>query len=182
MSEIKSVIEIAMEKTKHLKMTEEETERFKKDELIKKAEGLLSRYLSGKLELEKLKGEINSQKREREELLQSVLLYLINSITIVKNPKHALEALKHLLENDAKEIVLRKIEDTFVRFEQDEQREYKNFQLKLKEELQLKGFSGSAVLPNVESSKKWHHYLKDLTNRYEEEITVLKKKLIQHFK
>ena len=182
MGEIKSAIEIAMEKTKHLKMTEEETERFKKDELMKKAEGLVNRYLSGKLELDQLKGEINSQKGERGKLLQSILLNVINSITIVKNPKRALEALAHLLENDAKGIILCEIEDAIATFEQEKQRVYKNLHSKLKEELQLKGFSGSAVFPNIESSKKWHHYLKDLTNCYEEKITVLKKQLIQYFK
>jgi len=184
MGDIKSAIEIALEKTKHLKLTEEESKQLKKEELKQKAEGLVYRYLSKQLDLEQLEKEINKEPEDtKESLFRFVLKHCVDSITMECDLKSILSGLGYFLRDKEREtLLIKKIEASFNNYENKKANKYKQIAEELKEELKKEGFSGNAVLPNVESSNKWHHYLRDLSNRYQEEIAILKKKLIQPFK
>ena len=52
MGEIKSTLDIIMEKTKGLTMSEEERTSFKEKELTGKVKGLVQKYINGFLRLE----------------------------------------------------------------------------------------------------------------------------------
>ena len=58
MGEIKSTLDIIMEKTKGLTMSEEEKEAFQKKETEGKVRGFLQRYLDCVIDLERLKAEL----------------------------------------------------------------------------------------------------------------------------
>ena len=55
MGEIKSTLDIIMEKTKGLTMTEEEKTAFKSKEMEGKVKGALQKFLDGILDVERLK-------------------------------------------------------------------------------------------------------------------------------
>jgi hypothetical protein len=180
MGEIKSSVEIAVEKTKHLKMTREESERFKREELMHKAEGLANRYLSGEYNLEQVEDEIEKTPQgEQEELLHTVVSYFTHDIALRKSPQLALHALRQFLKDSKKEVVLRKIEEVFTLYDKETHIEHQKVTSLFKNELQKKGFSGSAVVPNVEESRKWHQSLQEITTRYESEITHLTHHVLQ---
>ena len=58
MGEIKSTLDIIMEKTKGLTMTEEEKTEYRQQELTGKVRGLIQKFLEGVLKLEKFKVEV----------------------------------------------------------------------------------------------------------------------------
>jgi len=68
MGEIKSTIELMMERTKNLTMTDEEKAELRRKELAEKAKGWLVRYLDGILSLEDLKAEMMQESEDVREL------------------------------------------------------------------------------------------------------------------
>ena len=73
MGEIKSTLDIIMEKTKGLSMTEEEKKELKKTEIEGKVRGLLNKFLEGILDLERLKREWSNLGEDRQEIAREVL-------------------------------------------------------------------------------------------------------------
>ena len=76
MGEIKSTIELMMERTKNLTMTGEEKAQLRQKELTEKAKGWLVRYLDGILSLENLKAEMmreSEDSRELKKIIQPVI-------------------------------------------------------------------------------------------------------------
>jgi hypothetical protein len=76
MAEIKSTIELMMERTKNLTMTGEEKAQLRQKELTEKARGWLVRYLDGILSLESLKAEMMQESediRELKKILQPLI-------------------------------------------------------------------------------------------------------------
>jgi len=65
MGEIRSTMDIIMEKAKGLTMSEEEKETFRKKETEGKVRGFLQRFLDGFIDAERLKDEIGSLGEER---------------------------------------------------------------------------------------------------------------------
>ena len=65
MGEIKSTLDLVMEKTKHLSLSDEEKQSQKKAELEKRVNGLLQKYQDQVLSLEQLLGEYTRLKQER---------------------------------------------------------------------------------------------------------------------
>ena len=58
MGEIKSTLEIIMEKTKDLTLTEEEKKEFKQKDMAGKIKGIIQKFLDGTLDLNRFKTEI----------------------------------------------------------------------------------------------------------------------------
>jgi hypothetical protein len=58
MGEIRSTLDIIMEKTEGLTISEEEKRAFQKSEIEVKVRGLLQRFIDGILDIERLAGEV----------------------------------------------------------------------------------------------------------------------------
>ena len=63
MGEIKSTLDLVMEKTRHLTLSQEEKEDQKRIEVNKKLQGLLQKYQDNLLKKENLKKELNKLKK-----------------------------------------------------------------------------------------------------------------------
>jgi hypothetical protein len=78
MSEIKSTLDLVMEKTRHLTMSQEEKEAQKRIEANRRLQGLLQKYQDNLLKKENLKKELDSLKIAYEldvdEMLADLLL------------------------------------------------------------------------------------------------------------
>lgn len=66
MGEIKSTLELVMERTRHLQLSAEEKARQKKDDFDKRLAGLLQRYADGGLSVDLIKDRIGSLQAELE--------------------------------------------------------------------------------------------------------------------
>ena len=69
MGEIKSTLDIIMEKTKGMTMSDEEKRELKKKELSDRLKGLIQKFLDGILTYEDLKGEISANDEDERELM-----------------------------------------------------------------------------------------------------------------
>ena len=74
MGEIKSTIDIIMEKTKGMTISENEKQEIKKKELIGKIRGLIQRFMDGVINLDGLKIEIASIEEDQEKIIREAVM------------------------------------------------------------------------------------------------------------
>lgn len=173
MGEIKSTLDLVLEKTKHLTLTPEEKEQQKRDEARKKIKGQVQKYIDGGLNLAKFADELTDMQSTygsmaidllRAELLGGLLVGRDNTLRLV--------LLKEICQIDPFE--LRSILDDYNDEIQSTTRERAR---KLAERLMQKhSISGSAVVPNVEMDKVWQTEVVAIHTKYDQRLKQEKAK------
>jgi hypothetical protein len=152
MTEIKSTLDLIMEKTKGLSMTPQEKEALRREEWLKKAKGWIQKFLEGWVDLEKIKDEIdlNSNPPEWEFLLKKEIITGLHPEA--KNEKR-LQLLQYLLHLSPDPYL--KVFDAFNRRIEQEKNRQENL---LRQNLADQGISGAAVLPNLDLAPSWRRF------------------------
>ncbi len=151
MGEIKSTLDIIMEKTKGLTMSEEEKEAFQQKETEGKVRGFLQRHIDGVIDLERLKTELSGlgesvQASARELLKQECL----GRIELGVDNARLLQVLQEVLEFQTS-----RIEKSLSDYGHELRKRRKKREQELLKGLKKRGISGSAVIPNVEADAEW---------------------------
>ena len=169
MGEIKSTLDIIMEKTKGLTMSEEERTSFKEKELTGKVKGLVQKYINGFLRLESLKIEITALEKNQEGSLKNVLINeLIPRINFEGDNGLLLEIMDVLEGIDAAHI-MELIADINHALDNEKSIREKERIAQLIE----KGISGSAINPNINADPDWVEYKAKKMKEFEERVRVL---------
>ena len=74
MGEIKSTLELAMERTKHFSVSEKERDEIKQKEALRKATGFFHRYREGHLSLNDILKEVERMERKTAATVKEYLL------------------------------------------------------------------------------------------------------------
>jgi hypothetical protein len=169
MGEIKSTMDIIMEKTKNLTMTEEEKKAFKRQETEGKIKGLIQKYVDGLMGMKRLKEDIADLRAKREEELE----HLIRKETMAliqpgESNAPLLEILSSVAGMDTDPI--RKLLDEFDRKIEHERAGREEV---LGEELRKKGISGSAVIPNLDADEEWAKVLSEARDAFGKDLNSL---------
>lgn len=166
MAEIKSTMDIIMEKTKGLTLTEEERRKIGEEEARRKVNGLVQRYLDGRIDMAKVTEEVGPVPEVRREFfLQEMKRNLLERIDPALDHGPILSLLASLPGVDVGALQ-REIE----RF-RTETRERRRLQEKaLLDEFEERGIRGDAVVPNVEADPRWQGYLKEAKARFGERV------------
>lgn len=152
MGEIKSTLDIVMEKTKHLTLSAEEKEQQKFDEARKIIKGLIQKYLDGRLNIEKFADELAGMQKAYGSMVNDLLRKeLLGGVHVVRDNKLRLTLLSEICRIDPTGI--RSILDGY----KDEIKTVTQARARtLKDLLANKhSIAGSAVVPNVEMDKVW---------------------------
>ncbi len=162
MGEIRSTLDIIMEKTKGLTMTEEEKRELKGRELAGKVKGLIQKYVDGIIDLDRVKSEVAAAGEGEKDMFRRAMIE--ESMDRIA-PGQDNEAVLRILDNttgvDIKPI--RKIlADYKSKMDEEKNAREKALMTKLKE----KGISGSAVIPNIEADPQWKCYLADIREEF----------------
>ena len=152
MSEIKSTLDLVMEKTRHLTLSQEEKEAQKRTEAKNRLNGLLQKYQDNLLRKENLEQELNSLKTTYGLNVDKMLAeLLLNRLKLGRNNKLFLELLSEFCELD-----LKGLEAIFQKFREAVKSATEERVGQIKSDLAKKRFiSGSAVVPNLEGDKEW---------------------------
>jgi len=167
MGEIRSTLDIIMEKTKHLTMTKEEKEEFRRKELMGKVKGLVQKFLDGKNDVKDIKSAIESEKTHKDirEILKNELIERIN-------PNNGNENIFQLLE-EVLEINTEPFKRAIKEF-QKRMTENKAIRLNnLRKKLADRGISGSAVVPNIALDKDWIQFYQRLVEKCKEDLSAI---------
>jgi hypothetical protein len=169
MGEIKSTMDIIMEKTKGLTMTDEEKQKFRRQEMEGKIKGLIQKYVDGLMGMERLKEAIAKLRaRKEQELEQLIRKETMALIQPGESNAPLLEILSSVVGMDPDPIV--KLLDDF-----DSKIEYERAgrEQVLREELRKKGISGSAVIPNLDADEEWVKVRSQTTRTFKDELKSL---------
>jgi hypothetical protein len=181
MAEIRSTLDIVMEKTKGLRMTDEEKERFWEEGISQRANGLCVRYLDGHMEWEDIEKEIlKGEAREIPILKKALLTHLVNSIRLSALNDRAMNAIDLLTTGREKEN-LKRINDLISIYLKTKKKREKRLRADLWAELEKIGISGSAVLPNVEDNPKWKAMESEIETEFNKKLQELKERLNKAF-
>ncbi|MEE8470617.1 MAG: hypothetical protein V3S51_04735 [Dehalococcoidia bacterium] len=176
--EIKSALDIAMEKAQRLgSLSSEESRRLKEDELAKAGEALAKRYQGG-LPLRDIEAQLGKSKEEdRAAVVRYMLAILVDAIDIkqVEGSEKVLVAVQHFSgDPDA----VQRIGDLFHEYqeagEKARQQNLGALEVAKRKELESRGISGSAVQSAAETSLEWLQIQHRLDSQYQERLSELK--------
>lgn len=154
MGEIKSSIELAMERTARIKLSQEEREKLRADEVHSKAKGLVNRFLEVDLHLREIEKELSKYDPDHRKELERLMFRLLSeALQLDRDNSLILEGLEKLKPESHKTTAqIRDLVSAYhKRREQELGKVTEGHRLRLKQ----MGISGSAVVPKVPESPEW---------------------------
>jgi hypothetical protein len=166
MAEIKSTLDIIMEKAKKFSVSEEDKKGFRRQELEGKIRGLIQKYVDGLLDLEKFNEEVRVLRGDEPETAGHLIREeAIARIQPGESNAPLLEILSSTVGMDTGPIK-KLLDDIDGKMKQERARREKV----LREELRNKGISGSAVIPNLNADEGWRITMSEAAQAFKERL------------
>jgi hypothetical protein len=166
MAEIKSTLDIIMEKTENLTMTEEEKGELRRKELERKIKGWVQKYMDNLINQEKLKSELKKEGKDKYPDLQEILKKeILERLQLDDNNVKIFQLIKGIL-NIKKDPFVKIIKD----FQKEVTREKSKILENIKKQLTKRRIFGSAVIPNVSLDTNWGNHYKNLEGEYKKRL------------
>ncbi len=178
MGEIKSTLDLVMEKTRHLTLSQEEKKAQQQIEVNRKLQGLLQKYQHKLLKKENLKKEVDRLKIAYDLNVDEILAdLLLNNLQLGQDNRLLIKLLQEIYG-----LNLSGIETIFQNFKAAVKSATEERVEQIRTDLSKKQFvSGSAVVPNLESDREWLSKLDYIKDRHDkmmnQEKAVLTKEL-----
>lgn len=155
MGEIKSTMEIIMEKTKGMTLSEDEKKELKKREIQGKVGGIIQKLIDGIISIEEFKIEMAALGEDRKDLLrQAVMDESLPRITVGENNSVIMKVFE--VTEGIDDSLIKELLDKTNQELMDKRREReKAIGISLRE----KGIWGSAVIPNPDADPDWIDYI-----------------------
>ncbi|SFM81797.1 hypothetical protein [Thermodesulforhabdus norvegica] len=176
MAEIKSTIELAMERTRHLVMTDREKKEMEYREHLEKIPGVAQKYLDGLMKEEEVKKALEELPEAIRENAKNKLIVSILEKTDEKLATKALSLLKSLTAQKGKHHV-EELEALVHHYESRLQGALEKISRDITEKLSRRKISGTAVRIIPEKSENYRR----LTREFHEAFTRAKEKCIEAF-
>ena len=169
MAEIKSTLELIMEKTKNLTFTDEEKKALRKKEVQGKVRGFITKFMDGVMNLETLgQGIASFEKEDHRAAKEIVVNECLSRIDPETDNTQIFDILEHVAAVDITS--LQTFLSDFLK-ELDHARAVR--EQELSKRIQEKGFSGSAVLPNLKADPEWTYFVQEVKTRFQKELQSL---------
>jgi len=169
MAEIRSTLDIIMEKAKTLTVTDEDKKEFAQKEIRGRVRGLFQKYLDGILSTQQFKAEMASFDKDRRPFAEKELLAeCLGAMTVAGDNQPLFEMLDQFLGWDIKPVL-----DLIDGFQEQLDEERGKRTLARIQALKAWGVSGSAVKANLEADSSWRDYLSDIQEIFQEKLRVL---------
>jgi len=177
MAEIKSTLDLVMEKTKKMEMTAEEKEELKRKEIFQKATGLFHRYLDGTISLTEIVREIGRLDPQSGARVKDILVsQWIEALSLTDDNERLLKGIDFLKDRNVEE-VNQKLHNLQDQYRSQKEVVKQEISLQLVEALRKEGIRGTGVVPNVEGSPLWKERLNILNQIYQKQMEEVKESL-----
>ncbi len=165
MGEIKSTWELVMEKLKGMEVTDEEKERFQRQEDLERAKRLFYPYFEGdERDWDKFREEVRRLNEAAfTEFLKLVSENLSFETGLTERQKKALETIF------GKEAVL-KVEELMERFKKRQEVEVEALKAELLQAFERRGIRGSAIDPNPRLHPRWLLVVDQVKRDFQKEL------------
>ena len=181
MEKIKSALEIALEKTAHLKRaTAEEIRRQKEEDIVILANGVVQKYLRAEYKLKDL-ASASERHPEKELMSQALWEQLVAAISLEKCD-NVLECLEFLAKDkeDVKQAAAkaREISEEFY-LEKNNRLHVLSDRVEqgIRQELSQQGISGNSIEIDVESTPQWQQGFHELEALFQARLELVKESL-----
>ncbi|MDH4264037.1 MAG: hypothetical protein OEW45_00225 [Deltaproteobacteria bacterium] len=176
MAEIKSAIELAMEKTKDLHLSRAEIQKLKEEEMKSKAQGLVHRFLEVDFHLKEVAKELMKfTPDERKPLEKLMCQYLSEAIRLDRDNDLIFQGIETLREESKP--LNRQIQQLLKKYREQKEKAYGEAEKNLLTHWEKQGISGSAVQAKVEGSQEWEKALSRFKPAFEKQLRVLQEEL-----
>jgi hypothetical protein len=166
MAEIKSTLDIIMEKANKFSVTEEEKQGFKRQELEGKIKGLVQKGLDGILDSERFQVELLALQTKEKDLVDQLLKEeLVTRLELEGNSQELLKMLEYGVGSASSGV--RKV---LADFEKKGEELKDSVRKTLLENFKKKEISGSAVLPNLDADPEWARIRSEMRRQLQAEI------------
>lgn len=167
MAEIKSTLDLVLERTKNLALTAEEKESFQRREREENLRGWTMKFFNGLTDLKSLKKEMERTGRGREEEVRKIMKELvIEQLDPAGDNKKAYQILEKILGTRKDPYVA--ASRTFQNGIASGQTEFlKKARLRLEES----GISGSAVCPDLSRDEEWNRFYQQALSDFRSQIS-----------
>lgn len=163
MGEIKSTLDLVMEKTKHLTQSQEEREQQKLQEVRQRIRGLIQKYQDSLLDQERFALALDKMIKTYDVIANDILLNeLLEDLDVNRDNKPQLALLKDICNMDITglESVYDGYMDELKLMTQERNQVLKN------DLAEKRSIAGSAVVPNVEMDKIWQANVVKINNQF----------------
>jgi len=173
-SEIRSTIDIMMERTRGMSLSEEEKESLRKEELGKRAKGFRIKLLDAASEADDILAPLGNEPEADRKLLFSYLWNeMADGIPADHHAQKHLDIMEKLPQATAKGELLNRFRELDKRFSKDQKKDKHKILAHEKKKLAALGISGTAVVPKMplETEEDAEHLtqLEDLKKKLREE-------------
>ncbi len=177
MGEIKSAIELAMEKTKKFALSDKEKEEMKQKEVLQKAGSLFHRYGDGRLSLNEVLKEVKKMEEGTAATVKkSLLSRWIDTLALNDDYEKNFKGIEAFKGQDIDE-VKRRFQQLLSQYQEEKEKLKEKTNLELTETLKREGIWGSAVAPKLEGSSPWKKENEKLDRSYTEKLEEIKEEL-----
>lgn len=167
MAEIKSTLDLVMERTKNMTLSEEEKKEQQAGEFVKKLNGLIQKYTDGILSLEHFGRDfekLDAGGLNRREMLAGELS---GKIGLEKDNDALFDLLERFCGTDVKKIA-GILDDYGHAFETARQKRIKSFGKQLQKSHSIRG---SAILPDLDSDEEWQRELAEIQIQFGQKLS-----------
>ncbi len=168
MGKIRSTLDIVMERTKGLSMTQEDKGRLKAKELADHAKACAQKYLDAKMSSREIQAEIQASGEGKEELLKVLKAELIGGMAPEQDNARIIDVLEALWGADRTKVL-----EAVRNKEEELHRQMSAHMDRLGAGLAAQGISGSSVIPNIAVDAAWQSSLVEARSRLQEEVVGL---------
>jgi len=169
MGEIRSTMDIIMEKTKNLTMSEEEKAQFNRKALQGKVKGLVQKFLDDLISLPSIRLEMESEKKKHpaqaEELLKGELMERLEPDSNNEKVFQLLEEILGIDTNPFKRVI--------TEFQEEVTKERALKVEGLRKKLAEREISGPAVVPNPDLDETWSQFYKESKRACKERLAIM---------
>ena len=177
MGEIKSTLDLVMEKTKNLNLSDEEKQDQKDKEIESRLRGLLQKFQDRLITSEKFKTDYQNLRAELKfsgEQNEHLLRVLCARIELDRDNQALLELLLQYADSGAGEI-----SSVLLEFDSAVQAAAGSHAQIAKDHLADAHFIyGSAVVPNLDNDEAWREKVGEIRNRFDELLDAAKARIV----
>jgi len=177
MGEIKSTLELAMERTKRFSVSEKEKEEIKQKGLLQKATGLFHRYREGHHSLNEVLKEIEKMEGKTAITVKEYLLsQWIDILSLDDDGERILKGVESLKGRSLAE-VKEEFRHLFSQYQSEKEEAREKVKGQLIEALKKDGIWGTAVEPKLEGSEFWKREDETLSQFYRMKLDEIRERL-----
>jgi hypothetical protein len=177
MGEIKSTLELAMERTKKFAISEKEKEEIKQKEILQKATSLFHRYREGHLPLNEILKTIEKMEKKTATIVKELLLsQWIDALSLEDDNERILRGIESLKQRNIDE-VKQEFHHLLSQYQSEKEKAKEKARIQCIEALRKDGIYGNAVEPNVEKNDLWAKEREKLDLSYKAKLEQIKEEL-----